>query len=85
MTGLPPPAPSSVPPPRVQLPSHEEGMNLPVARTSAELAERRSEDQRAARSAHVGVGLFPAALIVFLVLAFVAIAWTVVAAGGAAG
>ena len=83
MTGLPPPAPSSTPPPRVQLPSDEQGLQLPVARPAGELVESRTSVPPTHRPS-MAVGLLPAALILFLVLAFVAIAWTVVAAGGAA-
>ncbi|MFN2483815.1 MAG: hypothetical protein ABR509_02605 [Candidatus Limnocylindria bacterium] len=84
MTGLPPPAPSSSPPPRVALRSHEQELHLPAERSAGELLDPHSESSGAYR-ANVAVGLLPAALIVFLVLAFVAIVWTVVAAAGAAG
>ena len=83
MTGLPPPAQSSTPPPRVELPSHEQGLQLPVARPAGEVVESRTSAP-AGRRQNIAVALLPAALILFLVLAFVAIAWTVVAAGGAA-
>ena len=85
MTGLPPPAPSSTPPPRVELPSHDQGLQLPVARPAGELVESRTTAPPRGYRSNLAVGLLPAALILFLVLSFVAIVWTVVAAGGAAG
>lgn len=84
MTGLPPPAPSASPPPRVALPSHDQEVHLPVARPAGELIAHDADAPRVQRS-NLSVGLLPAALIVFLLLAFVAIAWTIVAAGGTAG
>ncbi|MDQ3881190.1 MAG: hypothetical protein M3295_08985 [Chloroflexota bacterium] len=84
MTGLPPPAPSPTPPPRVALPSHEQELLLPVEGTAGELIGARDDTPRRQR-VNVGVALLPAALIVFLIAAFVAIVWTVVAAAGATG
>ena len=84
MTGLPPPAPSTTPPPRVELPSLEQRLHLPVARPAGELVESRSSAPSGGHRPNLAVALLPAALIVFLVLAFVAIVWTVVAAGGSA-
>ena len=84
MTGLPPPAPSSSPAPRVELPSHEQRLQLPVARPPGALATRPEDAPRVERP-NLALGLLPAALIVFLIVGFVAIVWTVVAAGGAGG
>ena len=81
-TGLPPPTPSTTPPPRVQLPVHE----LPADSYAIQEMTRETDaagadyDPEAAFRGNLAAGLFPAALIVFLILAFVAIAWTVVAA-----
>ena len=81
-TGLPPPAPSGTPPPRVNLPSHDvPGDRLPAVVTP----ERDSSggyvehDPEAAYRGNLAAGLFPAALILFLIVAFVLIAWTVIA------
>ena len=80
MTGLPPPARSERTPPRVELASTE----LTVAEHSSVPAVAEGADPEPAPGyrANLSAGLLPAALIVFLLLAFIAIVWTVVAAGG---
>ncbi len=80
MTGLPPPARSERTPPRVELASAE----MTVAEHSGLPAVSEVGDREPAPGyrANLSAGLLPAALIVFLLLAFVAIVWTVVAAGG---
>lgn len=82
MTGLPPPARDRTEqtPPRVELTSTE----LTVAEHSSLPAVSAGADRESAPRyrANLSAGLLPAALIVFLLLAFVAIVWTVVAAGG---
>ena len=82
-TGLPPPAPSSTPPPRVALPAHE----LPADSYAIQEMTREThatgteyDPEAAFRAGNLAAGLFPAALIAFLILAFVVIAWTVIAA-----
>ncbi len=84
-TGLPPPAPSGMPPPRAQLPSHEIAAVTPsdqyaVQPTTSESAWVGEHDPEAAYRGNLAAALFPAALIAFLIVAFVLIAWTVVAA-----
>ena len=82
MTGLPPPARDRADrtPPRVELASTE----LTLAEHSGLPAIPEGSDAESAPRyrANLSAGLLPAALIVFLLLAFVAIVWTVVAAGG---
>jgi hypothetical protein len=68
----------------VALPSHEEELQLPAERRAGELLDPRNEPSDTFR-ANPAAGLLPAALILFLVLAFVAIVWTVVAAASGAG
>ena len=81
-TGLPPPAPSTTPPPRVQSPVHEQPADSYAIQelTRETYAAGAEHDPEAAYRGQITAGLFPAALIIFLILAFVAIAWTVVAA-----
>lgn len=81
-TGLPPPAPSTTPPPRVQSPVHEQPADsYAIQQMTQDTASVGAEyDPEAAYRSQITAGLFPAALIIFLILAFVAIAWTVVAA-----
>ena len=85
-TGLPPPAPSGTPPPRVQLPSHEiPAERYPIQTVSPEDRWAGGEhDPEAAYRGQLTAGLFPMALLLFLVLAFTIIAWTVIAAASAA-
>lgn len=81
-TGLPPPAPSGTPPPRVQLPSHEQPVDRYPIQTVAEPRgwDGGEHDPEAAFRGHLTAGLFPTALLIFVVVAFVLIAWTVIAA-----
>ncbi len=87
-TGLPPPAPSGTPPPRVQLPSHEiPGGAYPLETVDEQRGgwhEGEHDPEAAYRGGNLTAGLFPMALIVFLIVAFVVIAWTVVAAAASA-
>ena len=81
-TGLPPPTPSTTPPPRVHLPVHQ----LPADDHAIKEMTRDpawaggEHDPEAAYRGQLTAGLFPAALIIFLILSFVLIAWTVIAA-----
>ncbi len=81
-TGLPPPAPSGTPPPRVNLPSHDvPAQTYPIEQAAGPRGWVDGEhDPEATYRGQLTAGLFPTALLIFLVVAFVAIAWTVIAA-----
>ncbi len=81
-TGLPPPAPSGTPPPRVNLPSHDAPADTYPIQQDAEPRgwSGGEHDPEAAYRGQLTAGLFPAALLIFLIVGFVAIAWTVIAA-----
>ena len=79
-TGLPPPAPSGTPPPRIQLPTHAlTPGEVPAEQLDRERAGVEGEWRAHGQRSNLAAAALPAALIVFLILAFVAIAWTLVA------